>query len=78
MIVGEVPGVIVSGTSIRIRGASSINASSEPLFIVDGAPTSSIGHISPRDVKSIDILKGSSAAIYGVRGANGVIVIKLK
>ncbi len=78
MIEGEVVGVTVSGASIRIRGKSSISGSNEPLFIVDGSPVSFIGHISPRDVESIDILKGSSAAIYGTRGANGVIIIKLK
>lgn len=78
MIEGEVAGVTVSGTSIRIRGTSSIRGSNEPLFIVDGSPVSFIDHISPRDVESIDILKGSAAAIYGTRGANGVIIIKLK
>lgn len=78
MIEGEVAGVTVQGTSIRIRGKSSITGSNEPMFIVDGSPVSFIGHISPRDVKSIDILKGSAAAIYGTRGANGVIIIKLK
>ena len=78
MIEGEVAGVTVQGTSIRIRGKSSISGSNEPMFIVDGSPVSFIGYISPRDVESIDILKGSYAAIYGVRVANGVIVIKLK
>ncbi len=78
MIEGEVAGVTVSGTSIRIRGISSISGSNEPMFIVDGSPATFIGYISPRDVESIDILKGSAAAIYGTRGANGVIIIKLK
>jgi TonB-dependent SusC/RagA subfamily outer membrane receptor len=78
MIKGEVPGVVVSGESITIRGMSSLNLSNEPLYVVDGSPTSSISDISPNDVKSISVLKGSSAAIYGSRGANGVVVIRLK
>ncbi|HAG15560.1 MAG TPA: hypothetical protein DCG69_03415 [Bacteroidales bacterium] len=78
MIKGEVPGVVVNGNSIVIRGLSSINLSSEPLYVVNGSPISNIADISPNDVKSISVLKGSSAAIYGARGANGVIVIVLK
>ncbi len=78
MIQGEVSGVLVSGTTITIRGASSVNSSNEPLFVVDGSPISSISHINPNDVESISILKGSAAAIYGTRGANGVILIDLK
>lgn len=77
MIRGEVPGVQVSGTSIRIQGASSLMLSTEPLFVVDGMVVNSIADILPYTVKSIEILKGSSAAIYGSRGANGVILIKL-
>jgi TonB-dependent SusC/RagA subfamily outer membrane receptor len=77
MIRGEVPGVQVSGTSIRIQGASSLMLSTEPLFVVDGMVVNSIGDIQPFTVKSIEILKGSSAAIYGSRGANGVILINL-
>lgn len=78
MIRGQVPGVQVNGTSILIRGHSSVNASSEPLYVVDGMVVSGIGHISPREVKSITVLKGSDAAIYGVKGAAGVIVITMK
>ncbi|MDA3904929.1 MAG: TonB-dependent receptor plug domain-containing protein [Bacteroidales bacterium] len=78
MIRGEVPGVVVSGNSITIRGISSLNLSNEPLYVVNGSPVSSISGISPNDVKSISVLKGSSAAIYGSRGANGVILITLK
>jgi TonB-dependent SusC/RagA subfamily outer membrane receptor len=77
MLRGEVPGVQVNGTSIRIQGASSLTLSTEPLFVVDGMIVSSIADIQPYTVKSIEILKGSSAAIYGSRGANGVILIKL-
>jgi TonB-dependent SusC/RagA subfamily outer membrane receptor len=77
MIRGEAPGVQVNGTSIRIQGASSLMLSTEPLFVVDGMVVSSISDIQPFTVKSIEILKGSSASIYGSRGANGVILINL-
>ena len=78
MIRGQVPGVVVSGNSITIRGKSSFNLSSQPLFVVNGVVASSIDNISPREVESINILKGAAAAIYGSKGTNGVIVIKLK
>ncbi len=78
MIEGEVPGVLVYGSTIIIRGISTVNGSSVPLFIVNGTPVDSISSISPNDVKSISILKGPSAAIYGARGSNGVILITLK
>lgn len=67
--------------SIRIRGNRSLNASSEPLYVVDGVPLTSGGieTINPRDIESIDILKdASSTAIYGSRGANGVILVTTK
>jgi TonB-dependent SusC/RagA subfamily outer membrane receptor len=67
----------VNGTSIRIQGASSLLLSTEPLFVVDGITVNSISDIQPLMVKSIQVLKGSSAAIYGSRGANGVILINL-
>lgn len=66
---------------IRIRGNRSINASNTPLYVVDGVPLNSGGieTINPRDIESIDILKdASSTAIYGSRGANGVILITTK
>lgn len=78
MIQGKVPGVQVSGNSIVIRGLNSINAGTEPLFVVDGIVVSSIENISPQQVESIVVLKGSEAAIYGSRAAGGVIVITLK
>lgn len=77
MIRGEVPGVQVMGNSIRIQGIGSLTLSTEPLYVVDGMVVSSIADIQPYNVKSIEILKGSSASIYGSRGANGVILIKL-
>jgi len=75
MIRGRFPGVEVSGKSIRITGASSLNVSTEPLFVVDGVIVKSIDEISPQNVKSIEVLKGPAATAYGTRGSNGVIVI---
>ena len=82
---GRVAGVDMEQTStkpgatmqIRIRGTRSLNASNDPLIVLDGLPfAGSIGDISPSDIKSIDILKDASAtAIYGSRGANGVILV---
>lgn len=78
MIHSKVPGVVVRGKSITIRGVSSLRAQTNPLFIVDGSETYSIDYLNPRDVKSISVLKGSSAAMYGSRGSMGVIVITMK
>ncbi|QNL52031.1 TonB-dependent receptor [Olivibacter sp. SDN3] len=66
--------------SIRIRGIGSINASSDPLYVVDGVPyAGSLNAINPADVESISVLKDATAsALYGSRGANGVIVITTK
>jgi TonB-dependent SusC/RagA subfamily outer membrane receptor len=76
---GRVAGVMVTtGKRIVIRGVNTINGSSDPLIIVDGAECQDLSTINPNDVKSVDILKDSAAAIYGVRGANGVIVITTK
>lgn len=77
MIRGELPGVQVVGNSIKINGASSLTLSTEPLFVVDGVTVSSVDNIQPAMVKSIQVLKGSSASIYGSRGGNGVILINL-
>lgn len=68
-----------SGYNITIRGISTITAGSNPLFIVDGVPTSSINQIEPTDIENISILKdASAAAIYGASGANGVVLITTK
>ena len=65
--------------NIRVRGGGSITQESTPLYIVDGFPVSSISDISPADIQSIDVLKdASSTAIYGSRGANGVVIITTK
>ena len=64
---------------IRVRGGTSLTQSSEPLYIVDGFPVNSIADIAPGDIESIDVLKDAAAtAIYGAKGANGVIMITTK
>ena len=85
---GRVAGVTVTrtdgGISVRIRGASSLYASSEPLYVLDGIPIQpgpggSLQGIDPYDIESIQVLKDpTDTAIYGMRGANGVIVIRTK
>ena len=86
-IVGRMAGVQVTKTEgapdadikIRVRGGGSITQDKSPLYIVDGFPVSNINDIAPTDIASIDILKdASSTAIYGARGANGVILITTK
>lgn len=74
---GEVPGVEVDGKIIRIRAPASQLAGNDPLFIVDGVPVNSIEGILPQMVRSVEVLKGSAASIYGTRGTNGVIIISL-
>ncbi|WP_348822535.1 SusC/RagA family TonB-linked outer membrane protein [Flavobacterium aestuarii] len=67
------------GSSIRLRGGTSLTASNNPLIVVDGIAGVDINIVQPSDVKSIDVLKDASAtAIYGSRGANGVIIITTK
>lgn len=86
-LTGRLPGVNVitqdgrpdAEISIRVRGGGSISQSNEPLFIVDGFPVSSISDIPASQIQSIDVLKdASSTAIYGARGANGVIIVTTK
>jgi TonB-dependent SusC/RagA subfamily outer membrane receptor len=78
MIQREVSGVQVQGHNIIIQGAQDMFGSVPPLFVVDGTYTDDISSIPPSAVKSIDVLKGTSAAMYGSRGYGGVIVIKTK
>lgn len=84
---GKLAGVNVTTTEgepdadvqIRVRGTGSITQDSTPLYIVDGFPVSSISDIAPQDIKSVDVLKDAfSTAIYGSRGAYGVVLITLK
>lgn len=96
MLKGKVPGLHIipgdggpgSGSTIRIRGAASLNASNDPLIVIDGVPIASDGGfgmsnpldmINPNDIESFTVLKdASSAAIYGSRASNGVIMITTK
>ena len=84
---GTTPGVTVqsnsgqpgTGLSVRIRGANSITGSNDPLYVIDGYIGGSIESISPGDIQSIEVLKDASAtAIYGSRGANGVVLVTTK
>lgn len=87
LLQGRVAGMSVVSTSgapgatpnIRIRGVNSIKADGGPLVVIDGFPGGSLNSVSPNDIKSIEVLKdASSTAIYGSRGANGVIIITTK
>jgi len=88
LIQGRAPGVQVSTVSaepggemaIRIRGNNSINSNNGPLYVIDGFPVESLdNNLNPQDIQSISILKdASAAAIYGTRGANGVVIITTK
>lgn len=86
---GRVAGVTVTrssegGIAVRIRGATSVYGSNEPLYVLDGVPITpgpggSLVGIDPYDIESIKVLKDpAETAMYGMRGANGVIIIKTK
>ena len=86
-IQGKAPGVAVQmptgapggGMTVRVRGTTSFNGSNEPLYVVDGVPVDNVDFLSPGDIENMQILKdASSAAIYGSRGANGVVIITTK
>jgi TonB-dependent starch-binding outer membrane protein SusC len=89
LLAGRISGVIVTrsaagGIQVRIGGPTSFYSREDPLFVIDGVPieagqAGTLSWLSPHDIESITALKDPSAtAIYGVRGANGVIVIKTK
>lgn len=96
LIQGKVPGLFVApgdgspgaGSTIRIRGGASLNASNDPLIVIDGIPTSNdaapgtpnaLATINPNDIETFTVLKDASAtAIYGSRASNGVIIITTK
>ncbi|MEY2895372.1 MAG: hypothetical protein RIS42_1091, partial [Bacteroidota bacterium] len=84
---GKVAGLVITQASgdpnarptVRLRGTGSLNAGSEPLYVIDGVIGAPIENIAPEDILSMDVLRdASSAAIYGSRGANGVILINTK
>ena len=73
---GRVPGVMVtSDKRIIIRGIGTNSDSFDPLILVDDVETTDLSGINPADVQSVDVIKDGSSAIYGMRGANGVIII---
>lgn len=96
LIAGKVPGVSIisnggqpgAGSTIRVRGGSSLSASNDPLIVIDGVPlensaisgaSNPLSFINPNDIESFTVLKdASAAAIYGARAANGVIIITTK
>ena len=71
-------GVRIEGSTIYVRGIISLDGNQTPLYVVDGNYVTSIANINPDELKSIDLLKGEDASIYGARGAAGVFVISLK
>ncbi|WP_315817306.1 carboxypeptidase-like regulatory domain-containing protein [Paraflavitalea speifideaquila] len=86
-LTGRIPGVQVTTTDgqpgaeivIRVRGGGSVTQDNSPLFIVDGFPVDNINDIATTDIESFDVLKdASSSAIYGARGANGVVIVTTK
>ena len=75
-LAGRLPGVqLTDEKHIIIRGKTTMRANTDPLFVVDGVAVDDISFLNPNDVKRVEVLKDSAAAIYGMRGANGVIVI---
>lgn len=87
LLQGKVPGLVVvqnsdpngGVNSMTLRGASTLNGSTEPLYVVDGIPGVELNLISPNDIESIDVLRDASAtAIYGSKAANGVIIVTTK
>ena len=89
VLAGRIAGVQVGrdqtgALTVRVRGGSSINGSNEPLYVIDGVaiqpgPGGSLAGINPSDIESIQVLRDAMAtSAYGARGANGVIVIKMK
>ena len=78
---GRIPGVQVLGNSVIIRGINTINGSTEPLYLIDGTAVRDVGSvlaIPVSDIDRVEVLKGPSAAFYGVRGSNGVIAVYTK
>ena len=71
----KLPSVEVIGEKVYVRGMSTLVGGSDPLFVVDGVIVQSIDFIQPVIVKSVEVLKGSAASTYGIRGSNGVIII---
>lgn len=86
-IAGRVPGIIANnrsgrpgedGSSLLIRGFNSFGGGTSPLIVIDGVPDRDFSRLNPNDIESITVLKDASAAIYGVRAANGAILVTTK
>ncbi|MGM9748692.1 MAG: TonB-dependent receptor plug domain-containing protein, partial [Candidatus Cryptobacteroides sp.] len=88
MLTGKVAGLNINTTAaanpnstsdLQIRGATSLSASNSPLIVIDGVPGGDIRNLAPQDIESMTVLKdAASAAIYGTRGANGVILVQTR
>lgn len=76
-IANRLPGIVIRGRSIIIRGGSSFSSTNEALIVVDGREmdTSNFLDMNPADIKRIEVLRGPEGALYGRRGANGVLVV---
>lgn len=84
---GRIPGLSIynrggnphSQSTMRIRGLTTFDGEAQPLIVLDGVPMATLGNVDPQDIASVTVLKdGASAAIYGMRGSNGVILITTK
>lgn len=81
LLVGRLPGVNVrrlrGGLSVQIRGITSVNSGTDALIIIDGVQSNGmvLAGVNPDDVQRIEVIKDGAAAIYGLRGANGVLVV---
>jgi TonB-linked SusC/RagA family outer membrane protein len=87
MLTGKIPGLTslqksgkpgADGATLYIRGLNSFGGGNDPMFVVDGVSGTLVDYINPNDIETISVLKDASAAIYGVQGANGVILITTK
>lgn len=81
LLVGRLPGVNIrrvrGGLSVQIRGVGSFSSSNEALIVIDGVQSSGmvLAGVNPEDVERVEVIKDGAAALYGVRGANGVLLI---
>ncbi len=74
----RVPGLLIRGNEVYIRGFSSVNSQGSPLILLDGIEVTDISTVNPNDVENVEVIKDASTADYGFRGAFGVIKITTK
>ena len=74
----RVPGVEYRNGNLIIRGVGTINLSTDPLFVINGVQTNDAAHFTVLEVESVEVVKGTSTSMFGVRGANGVVIINLR